>query len=250
MSRRACWLALVIGLAAGHGDAEATAGSARMPTAAPANVAPATPGAEADAKADAATPVEPQGYSAAALYNQGNAYARANKPGLAVLYYERARLIAPADADVDANLQRLRAAAKLPPDPENEIERLARFASPTLLAWIGLAGLMLAGTGLVLGRLRPAARWTRRGAWVVGLSLLALTLGNGVALWPLLHEGVVLTAETPVRVAPVPMGDPLFVLPEAETVTVTGTHDEFVLIRTRTGRTGWVARVNLAAVVP
>jgi hypothetical protein len=46
------------------------------------------------------------------------------------------------------------------------------------------------------------------------------------------------------------MGDPLFVLPEAETVHITATHDEYVLVQTRTGKTGWMARANLAPVVP
>jgi hypothetical protein len=46
------------------------------------------------------------------------------------------------------------------------------------------------------------------------------------------------------------MGDPLFVLPEAETVRITAEHEDFVLVRTRAGRAGWVARANLAPVVP
>jgi hypothetical protein len=54
------------------------------------------------------------GYSAAALFNQANAYARAGKPGLAVLNYERAQLLAPNDADIAANLHFVRAKAGLP----------------------------------------------------------------------------------------------------------------------------------------
>jgi uncharacterized protein YgiM (DUF1202 family) len=46
------------------------------------------------------------------------------------------------------------------------------------------------------------------------------------------------------------MGDPLFTLPEAETVQMTDEHEGFVLIQTRTGKTGWVAASNLAPVVP
>ena len=46
------------------------------------------------------------------------------------------------------------------------------------------------------------------------------------------------------------MGDPLFVLPEAETVKMTAEHEGFVLVQTRAGRTGWAARASLAPVVP
>ena len=232
MSRRAHWLALGVSTAA------LSCAARTAPTA-------------ADSVAvGAAAPAAAPGYSAASLYNRGNAYARTGRYGLAVLYYERALLLGPDDADVAANLRRVRENAKLPPGPQWGLERAARIASPTLLAWTGLGGLLLIAAAFLAGRWRPGHRWMRRSAGALGVMSMMLTVGNGVALWPLLHAGVVLTAATPVRVAPVPMGDPLFVLAEAETVTITGTHDEFVLIRTRTGRTGWVARVNLAAVVP
>jgi len=65
-----------------------------------------------------------------------------------------------------------------------------------------------------------------------------------------MHEAVVLIDQTPARVAPVPMGDTRFVLPEAAPVTVTAEHEDFLLIRTRDGLSGWVARANLGAVVP
>ena len=58
----------------------------------------------------------PAGYSAPALYNLANAYARAGKPGLAVLNYERAKLLEPNDPDIDANLRHVREAAGLPPE--------------------------------------------------------------------------------------------------------------------------------------
>jgi hypothetical protein len=80
--------------------------------------------------------------------------------------------------------------------------------------------------------------------------MLAVTLGNAVLTWPRLHTGVILSAATPVRVAPVPMGDPLFVLPEAETVTIAADHEGFMLIETSAGKRGWVANANIARVVP
>jgi hypothetical protein len=80
--------------------------------------------------------------------------------------------------------------------------------------------------------------------------MLSLTVANGIALWPILREGVVIAGATPVRVSPVPMGDSLFVLPEAETVKIAAEHEGFWLIQTGAGRTGWVSRSNIAPVVP
>jgi len=48
----------------------------------------------------------------------------------------------------------------------------------------------------------------------------------------------------------VPIEEPLFVLPEASIVRMMGEHDEFVLIRTEAGRTGWAQRSNLAPIAP
>jgi hypothetical protein len=46
------------------------------------------------------------------------------------------------------------------------------------------------------------------------------------------------------------MGDPLFILKEAETVKMGAEHEGFALVQTRAGRTGWAARASLAPIVP
>lgn len=188
-------------------------------------------------------------YTAASLYNAGNAFARAGKPGMAVLNYQRARLLAPSDPDIAANLRRVREASRVPGDEPSGFERAGLLANPTQLAWTGLLGVLVAGAALSLGS-PDRYRGLRRLAIGIGIALVSVTVGNAWILWPLLHDAVVLTAATEVRTTPVPMGDPLFTLPEAQTVRITAEHDDFVLVETRSGRTGWVARANLAAVVP
>src|SRR4030081_3271382 len=98
------------------------------------------------------------GYSAPALYNLANAYARAGKPGLAVLNYERARLLEPNDSDIDANLRHVRKAAGLPPESRNGFGRMASIGRPRILAWVGAAGLILAGAGALLRKQYPRHR--------------------------------------------------------------------------------------------
>ena len=67
---------------------------------------------------------------------------------------------------------------------------------------------------------------------------------------PIMHEAVVITQAAPVRVSPVPIEEPVFVLPEASVVRMMEEHEGFVLIRTEAGRTGWAQRSNLAPIVP
>ena len=191
----------------------------------------------------------PPGYSAAALYNLANSYARAGKPGMAVLNYERARLLAPNDPDVEANLQFVRASAHLPAETPSTFGRVAEIASPFLLTWIGVAGLIIVGACLLAGRLSARhPRWRQVGI-LLGLCLVSLTVCNGIALWPRLHSGVVIAAATAVRVSPVPMGEALFTLVEGETVVLAAEHEGFTLIRTRGGRSGWVSNANVARIV-
>ena len=193
---------------------------------------------------------EPAGYSAAGLYNLGNSYARAGKPGMAILNYERASLLSPNDPDVQANLRYVRASAHLPAEVPDTFDRVAGIATPFWVSWIGVLGLMIVGASVIAAQLSLRHRLVRGAAALLGVSMLGLTLCNALALWPRLHQGVVIAAATPVRVSPVPMGDPLFTLPEGEKVKITAEHEGFALIETRAGRAGWIANSNFAPIVP
>jgi hypothetical protein len=193
---------------------------------------------------------QPAGYSAAVLYNLANAYARTGKPGLAVLNYERARLLEPNDPDINANLRHVRQVSGLPPESRGRFDRLTRIASPRIVAWLGVLGLLIAGLS-ALARLRyPRQRRVLLGVTFVGICLLGMTVADGVALWPIVHEGVVITRTAPVRVSPVTMEEPLFELSEATIVKMNAEHDGFVLVQTQAGRSGWVPSANLAPIVP
>ena len=196
------------------------------------------------------SPLTEARYSADGLYNLANSYARAGKPGLAVLNYERAALLAPYDPDIAANLEYVRTSAHVPPEPLSRFARIAQTASPALAAWLGVVGIALVGAALLAKRAPPRLRWLRACGILLGVALITLTLSNAMSLWPRMHEAVVLINQTPALVSPVPMADTAFVLPEAETVTMTAKHEDFILVRTRGGLSGWVARANRGAVVP
>lgn len=188
--------------------------------------------------------------SAASLYNEGNAYARAGKPGLAVLNYERARVLAPADPDIAANLAIVRGAARVSATIPGRMTRLLLLASPNVYAWMGLLGGVLTGAGVVAlaatRRWRPAAFVTI----VTGTLGVAIAVANVIVWWPTLHAAVIITPEAAVRAAPAPMSDSLFSLHEAQIVRIEAEHEGFWLVRTNDDRSGWVAVANLARIVP
>jgi hypothetical protein len=169
---------------------------------------------------------------------------------MAILNYERASLLAPNDPDIQANLRFVRASAHLPAETPDTLDRVARIASPFWMSWLGLLGLMSVGASVIGGQLSSRHRLARGAAMLAGVTMVALTLCSALTLASRLHEGVVIAAATPVRVSPVPMGDPLFSLPEGEKVKITAEHDEFALIETRAGRAGWVSHSTLAPIVP
>src|SRR5580692_3330165 len=130
--------------------------------AAPAQVQPPTqPPAQSQAPTQAQAPTQgpvPAGYSAPSLYNLANSFARAGKPGLAVLNYERARLLDPKDPDIDANLRRVRESSGLPTEPVRVLDRLARIFSPSIVSLTCVLGLLIAGVSMLARAAFPARR--------------------------------------------------------------------------------------------
>jgi hypothetical protein len=198
--------------------------------------------------ASVASPVD--GYSAADLYNRANAHARAGQLGLAVLGYERASLLTPADPDVEANLAIARARAHVAAEPARRFTLRIGAASREVFAWLGVLGVALLGGGALIARRYRAGRMWRIGALLTGVLLILLPVADALTLWPTLHAAVVLAGSAPVRAAPVPMGDAVFQLTEADTVRVLAEHEDFVLIQTQGGRRGWMARADLGFVLP
>jgi len=190
------------------------------------------------------------GYSAAGLFNRANACAREGKSGLAILNYERALLLAPNEADIAANLHFVRAKAGLPDAPENWFTRSLLYARPNTLAWLGSLGLVLAGMSLLLVRLYPQRRLALRSLTFAGVLLVATAIGSAITMWPRINEAVVISREAPARIAPVSAAEAAFKLHEGETVTMRAEHQDFALVQTSAGRSGWVARADLARVVP
>jgi hypothetical protein len=264
MMRRAPWGISIIALAV-FGSSHAQAPTAPAPTAQaptaqtqpppvqsmPAQPAQPVPAQPAQPQSVSVPPAPAQGgYSAPALYNYANAFARAGKPGFAVLNYERARLLDPSDPDIDANLNQVLVASGLPPETHTQFERMTALAGTRTLAWLGVLGLLIAGIGALRLRFYPRHRRKFAVATLLGIVVLVVSFADAVTLWPIMHEAVVITKTAPVRVSPTLIEETLFVLPEATIVSTGAAHDGFVLVRTAAGRTGWTPSTNLAPIVP
>ena len=185
--------------------------------------------------------------SAAALYNLGNSYARQGKAALAVVNYERARILAPRDPDIRANLLRVEESAGLTPAPRSWSDRLLWF-SPDTSYWIGFTGLLVAGAGWLLLCSRQPFRIASGAALGSGLLLVAFSSQDAVAVQRLAHESVVLQPAS-ASAAPISGAEAIFGVPPATVVQRQEDHGAFSLIRVPGGRTGWVARSDLMPII-
>lgn len=188
-----------------------------------------------------------RGYSAAALYNLGNSYAREGKPASAVLNYERARLLEPRNPDIKANLLHVRDLASLPPAPNNFAEHF-RLMSPNGAYWFGLAGLLIAGISGLLVALKKSPRIASGAAFAGGLLMVAYTLGDAAATAHLMREAVVMQSAT-ASASPIVNAETLFSLNPATVVQIQDEHGNFLLIRDPQGNVGWVPRGQITAVI-
>jgi hypothetical protein len=189
-----------------------------------------------------------QGYSAPVLFNLANAQLRAGDAGQAVLNYERAHALSPADSDIAANLRLAHERTRTTPTAASPL----RFTDwITMNGWAGIgtgALLLVAATlplALLVPRWRPVLRLARILA-VVGLLSSLVAIG---ARWGELKRAVVTAKAADARISPVTVGPPIFTLPEGTVVSIEKSHGSFALVSAGNGQRGWVNRDIIEPVI-
>lgn len=193
------------------------------------------------------------GYSAPLLYDLGNAWLRAGRIGEAVLAYERALALAPRDADVRANLREARRAGHLRNEAPDGWTRLASVASADEWAWAASASLSLAAALAVLAALRRPAPLASRRLWLgAGAAALAAVLASLLCARQVkaLDRAVVTAEDARLRDAPYEAAELGSSLPPGEMVRIEQRHGAYALVRTRSGRSGWVPLSTIERIAP
>jgi tetratricopeptide (TPR) repeat protein len=208
--------------------------------------------------------IQQRGYSAALCFDLGNAEARAGHPGAALLNLERARYLAPGDADIDHNLQLVRKQAGLDPNSYRWWQTMLRSINWTVwmalivaclvliaLAIVGLPHVSRIATSL---RLAPATlRTVFRLFLFVGIPVALLMGYVELATIGFSHriEGVVVAAKSAtLRLSPFDSAESVGQIPEGELVTVEDRHKDYLRIEARDHHFGWIKRSDLEPVIP
>lgn len=191
-----------------------------------------------------------KGYSAPLLFNLGNAYFREGQVGAAILNYERAKLLAPNDPDIAANLNFARKQAGLFVEQSSWIEEAARLISLNSWALLGSAALVWLCALIVASQLYPQQRlYLRLFTGVAALTLCAAIVAIALQ-FETLDRAVVTSKEAVARISPFDAAKSAFVLSAGEVVEVEKTHGGFLFVENRDRRTGWVSKDQVEAIVP
>jgi hypothetical protein len=189
--------------------------------------------------------------TAADFLAQANIAAAANRPGPAILAYERAQWLAPNDKTIAAQLAATRGQAGVAAPASTPLDRathILSFDALTALASISvvLFSFIVFGTRLIPTTLRQLSR--RIAAGSVALAVLAAS-ALGVR-WPELHRVVVTASNPAARIAPADNAAPSFELKAGDVVRAEKTYGQFAQVRASDGRTGWVPITDFEKIIP
>ncbi len=152
--------------------------------------------------------IDVDGPSAAVLYNLGNSHYRLGQYGPAILAYERAKLLAPRDPDLQANLNLTRKAAtvfdKSALDPR--LEAVVGYLSLNEWSWlVAGAALWIGVLSVAAGVVRISNPMTRRLAWG-SIVLSGFLIATGATALALRRDeaarGIVLSKDVPILLSP------------------------------------------------
>jgi len=204
-----------------------------------------------DAAADGFRSLLRYGFADARLeYNLANAEYKRGHLGEAILHYERARRLAPADADIAANLALSKAQIRdVLDDPEaagalHVVRGVQNRLGVAAQAWMLVAGVWLIAGIVTWCGSRPGG-FTPAWGWMLAVTVLATSVVflSWRASWSRLEgtpRAVVLKPSIEALAGPGLNNAPLFTLHEGTAVTIQNERDGWLQVTLPNGLTGWV----------
>jgi len=189
--------------------------------------------------------------SAGLYYNMGNTFFKMNRLAPAILYYEKAKVLAPNDEDIQYNLDLANGMVtdKIEPLPQFFLKRwyqniVRSFHSDT---W-ALISLILFLTLLIsLAVYLYSARliWKKGGFWIAVFTILLFTfaLTSSIKQMKMLEaedKAIIFSKSVTVKSSPGDAGTELFVLHEGTKVSLLSEEGKWREIKLRDGSKGWL----------
>ncbi|TKB24287.1 tetratricopeptide repeat protein [Desulfopila sp. IMCC35006] len=180
------------------------------------------------------------GYAPAVLYNLANSYAMAGKTGKAILNYERALRLAPADSDIAGNLELIKKEHGLFPQEPSTAEKF--FQLLTLNQWttLILLALLLITAYLFASMKYRFSRQFSIGARACCLLLLCLGTAGTIFRYQDFNPSVVVAPDVKMLISPFASSASVGTLPEGRLVYPQKSHGSFSYVADEMNRHGWI----------
>ena len=191
--------------------------------------------------------IDAKGYSAPLLFDLGNAYLRDGKPAQATLAYERARLLAPRDSAIAANLAEARKATGVV-ETRGVTGHVSHVLTTNEWTWLASAAFWMLAASVGASRLS-----SRRRAWLVRAAVAAslltfVSIGSLVVSRGDQRAAVVLRA-APMLLSPFDGAQSSFSIRAGSDVLLGPSHGAYVLAHLPNGRSGWIEQSTVATLV-
>lgn len=195
------------------------------------------------------------GVSAELFYNLGNAYFRAGSLAQAILWYERARVLAPTDPDIKHNLKFAQSFT------QDKIESIYR-GTPVKWAieflesvsfntfwWILLIVSALATLATIYYIFQLRGGWFALILWITFVFLLGGWYVKGKRIWER-NRAVVMVPKVDVRSEPAADAEIVFTIHAGTTVAIKEYRHGWYRIYLANGSSGWVPEKTIERVIP
>jgi tetratricopeptide (TPR) repeat protein len=191
---------------------------------------------------------EAKAVSAPLEYNFGNACFQSGDYGAAVLHYLRALALNPRDPDARQNLALTRRTANITTADPTRLENFADLLSLNSWAWLT----MVAGWAAVyLAFLPKLYRWRGAAPWLLCATAAVLAIAAAAGYWGAqshVRDGVVLRADTPIKLSPTPDSPAIGTLPAGVVAQTLDEHGGYFKVQAANGQPGWVDGANYSPV--
>jgi len=196
--------------------------------------------------------------NSAVFYNLGNTYHRLKNPGLARLYYEKAALLSPKDADIQANIRFIqtiivdRSEERVDSDFLTaviyNIHTLLPLQNQLLLLFILTLVLSLFGAG-ILFKSGLSRLWLSYGATLCTVLILVTGISAGYKIYALESRQYAIILTPTLDAKNQPMGtQTLFTAHEGTKLQIRKTNGEWALVNLPNGASGWVPLSGLGKI--
>lgn len=188
---------------------------------------------------------------AAVYYNLGNAHFKLNNLASSILYYEKARKLAPSDPDIRKNLAfvNLGITDRIQPLPEFFIDSwwrgllfsasLTTWSAIAVVCWLVAFGLLIAYLYAWQPRLKRAAFYG--GVATAGLALLLLVVAYSQHRMLVDDDrAIVFSSQATVRSAPSENEKTLFIIHEGTKVEIVERMEDWLRVSLPNGHEGWI----------